>query len=163
LCDAVTGRTDSQRLLEQAERANLFLVPLDGQRRWWRYHRLFADLLRARLRQTQRSGWAGSIRPRRPGASATGWSTTPPGTRWVAALPAELVRARPRLLVAQAVWALLGYLPGQPTLDAVTRALHTTGTTLSLPGHDLVVLAGWAIGALLASLRLFQWEPRAPR
>jgi len=53
LCDAVTGRTDSQRLLEQAERANLFLVPLDGQRRWWRYHRLFADLLRARLRQTQ--------------------------------------------------------------------------------------------------------------
>ena len=55
---------------------------------------------------------------------------------------------------------LLGYLPGQPILDAVTRALHTTGTSLSLPGHDL---AGWAIGALLASLRLFQWEPRAPR
>jgi LuxR family transcriptional regulator, maltose regulon positive regulatory protein len=53
LCDAVTGRTDSQRLLEQAERANLFLVPLDGQRRWWRYHHLFADLLRARLRQTR--------------------------------------------------------------------------------------------------------------
>jgi ABC-2 type transport system permease protein len=58
---------------------------------------------------------------------------------------------------------LLGYLPGQPTLDAVTRALHTTGTTLSLPGHDLAVLAGWAIAALLASLRLFQWGPRAPR
>ena len=58
---------------------------------------------------------------------------------------------------------LLGYLPGQPTLDAVTGALHTTGSTLSLPGHDLVVLAGWTIGALLASLRLFQWEPRAPR
>jgi ATP/maltotriose-dependent transcriptional regulator MalT len=46
LCDAVTGRDDSQRLLEQAERANLFLVPLDGHRRWWRYHHLFADLLR---------------------------------------------------------------------------------------------------------------------
>ena len=55
LCDAVRARADSQRLLEQAERANLFLVPLDGQRRWWRYHHLFADLLRARLRQT-RSG-----------------------------------------------------------------------------------------------------------
>ena len=37
---------------------------------------------------------------------------------------------------------LLGYLPGQPTLDAVTRALYTTGTSLSLPGHDLAVLAG---------------------
>jgi LuxR family maltose regulon positive regulatory protein len=52
LCDAVTGRGDGQRLLEQAERANLFLIPLDGQRRWWRFHHLFADLLRARLQQT---------------------------------------------------------------------------------------------------------------
>jgi LuxR family transcriptional regulator, maltose regulon positive regulatory protein len=49
LCDAVTGRTDGQALLEQVERANLFLVPLDEERRWWRYHHLFADLLRARL------------------------------------------------------------------------------------------------------------------
>jgi len=49
LCDAVTGRTDSQALLEALERANLFLVPLDEERRWWRYHHLFADLLRVRL------------------------------------------------------------------------------------------------------------------
>jgi ATP/maltotriose-dependent transcriptional regulator MalT len=49
LCDAVTGRSDSQDLLEEVERANLFLVPLDEVRRWWRYHHLFADLLRARL------------------------------------------------------------------------------------------------------------------
>jgi LuxR family maltose regulon positive regulatory protein len=49
LCDAVTGRTDSQALLEALERANLFVVPLDEERRWWRYHHLFADLLRARL------------------------------------------------------------------------------------------------------------------
>ena len=53
LCDAVTGRTDGQDLLEQLERANLFLVPLDEQRRWWRYHQLFADLLRARLAREQ--------------------------------------------------------------------------------------------------------------
>ena len=53
LCDAVTGRTDSQVMLEQVERANLFLVPLDEVRGWWRYHQLFADLLRARLRQEQ--------------------------------------------------------------------------------------------------------------
>jgi LuxR family maltose regulon positive regulatory protein len=51
LCDAVTGRDDSQALLEQLERANLFLVALDEVRGWWRYHQLFADLLRARLRR----------------------------------------------------------------------------------------------------------------
>ena len=49
LCDALTGRTDGQELLESAERSNLFLLPLDEERRWWRYHHLFADLLRARL------------------------------------------------------------------------------------------------------------------
>jgi LuxR family maltose regulon positive regulatory protein len=53
LCDAVTGRTDSQGLLEQIERANLFLHPLDEARGWWRYHHLFADLLRVRLEQEQ--------------------------------------------------------------------------------------------------------------
>ena len=53
LCDAVTGRPGSQALLEQAERAGLFVVPLDEVRGWWRYHHLFADLLRARLQQEQ--------------------------------------------------------------------------------------------------------------
>ena len=55
LCDAVTGRTDSQAMLERVERAGLFLVPLDEVRGWWRYHHLFADLLRARL-QHERPG-----------------------------------------------------------------------------------------------------------
>ena len=49
LCDAVTGRNGSQALLEQVEQAGLFLMPLDEIRGWWRYHHLFADLLRARL------------------------------------------------------------------------------------------------------------------
>ena len=53
LCDAVTGGEGSQALLEQTERAGLFLVPLDEVRGWWRYHHLFADLLRARLQQEQ--------------------------------------------------------------------------------------------------------------
>jgi LuxR family maltose regulon positive regulatory protein len=59
LCYAVTGRADSQQLLEQVERANLFLVPLDEVRGWWRYHHLFADLLRARLEQEQPERVAG--------------------------------------------------------------------------------------------------------
>ena len=53
LCDAVTGREGSQTLLQEAERAGLFLIPLDEVRGWWRYHHLFADLLRARLQQEQ--------------------------------------------------------------------------------------------------------------
>jgi len=53
LCDAVTGDADGQDMLEALERANLFLVPLDEERRWWRFHHLFADLLRARLRRAE--------------------------------------------------------------------------------------------------------------
>jgi hypothetical protein len=53
LADAVTGRSDSQAILEQVERANLFLIPLDAVRGWWRHHHLFTDLLRARLQQEQ--------------------------------------------------------------------------------------------------------------
>jgi LuxR family maltose regulon positive regulatory protein len=49
LTDAVTGRTDGRTMLEALDRDNLFLVPLDDQRRWYRYHHLFADMLQARL------------------------------------------------------------------------------------------------------------------
>jgi len=49
LCDAVTGRRGCEETLQQLERMNLFLVPLDEQRSWYRYHHLFADLLRHKL------------------------------------------------------------------------------------------------------------------
>ena len=49
LCDALTGRSDGQAMLEDLDRENLFVVPLDDERRWYRYHHLFADALRARL------------------------------------------------------------------------------------------------------------------
>jgi LuxR family maltose regulon positive regulatory protein len=53
LCDAVMEREDSQDLLESIERANLFIVPLDLSREWYRYHRLFRDLLRHRLQKNK--------------------------------------------------------------------------------------------------------------
>ena len=56
LCDAVTGftgQTDCQTILKRLERSNLFVVPLDNERRWYRYHHLFGDLLRQRLQRTQ--------------------------------------------------------------------------------------------------------------
>ena len=49
LCDAVTGRPGGRAMLELLDRANLFLVPLDDRRQWYRYHHLFADVLRAHL------------------------------------------------------------------------------------------------------------------
>ena len=47
LCDAVTGQKDGKVMLEALERGNLFIIPLDGKRQWYRYHHLFADVLRA--------------------------------------------------------------------------------------------------------------------
>ncbi len=53
LCHAVTGRIDSDTLLAQLEAANLFVIPLDEERRWYRYHHLFSDLLRNQLARSQ--------------------------------------------------------------------------------------------------------------
>ena len=53
LCDAVTGQDGGAARLEALDRANLFLVPLDDRRHWYRYHHLFGDMLRARLLDEQ--------------------------------------------------------------------------------------------------------------
>ncbi len=53
LCDAVTEDTGGRELLEELERANLFVIPLDEEGRWYRYHHLFAEVLLARLQQSQ--------------------------------------------------------------------------------------------------------------
>jgi LuxR family maltose regulon positive regulatory protein len=67
LCDALTGRDDGQGMLERLERDNLFVVALDDERRWYRYHHLFADFLRGRLRRED-SELAGELHRR-----ASGW------------------------------------------------------------------------------------------
>jgi LuxR family transcriptional regulator, maltose regulon positive regulatory protein len=136
LCDAVTGRPGSQALLEQAERAGLFLVPLDEVRGWWRYHHLFADLLRARL-QAERPGrvarlyrnvaaWyddhemADDAIRYAVAAGEPAWAARlieqhfdeliylrgegVTVQRWLAALPGDLVRTRPRLLLGRLTW-----------------------------------------------------------
>ena len=53
LCEAVTGEPQGQAMLERLEEANLFLLPLDDERRWYRYHQLFAEMLRQRLQRAQ--------------------------------------------------------------------------------------------------------------
>ena len=47
LCDAITDQTDGQKMLEALEHGNLFIIPLDNKRQWYRYHHLFADVLQA--------------------------------------------------------------------------------------------------------------------
>jgi len=53
LCDAVLGQEGSQAMLEALDRANLFVVPLDDERIWYRYHHLFAEVLRSHLQQIE--------------------------------------------------------------------------------------------------------------
>ena len=160
LCEAVTGRTDSQALLEQIERANLFLVPLDEVRGWWRYHQLFADLLGARLQQANPDrvpelhraaatwseahglgddairhalaipdpGWAARLIERHLEEQILRRSEGATLARWLAALPADVVRARPRLCLGQAISALLRGRADQaePLIEAAERAFTVT-------------------------------------
>jgi hypothetical protein len=56
--------------------------------------------------------------------------------------------------------ALMSYLPAQPMIDGVTRALESGA---SMSGRDLAVLAAWAVGCLLLSVRFFRWDPTRPR
>jgi LuxR family maltose regulon positive regulatory protein len=58
LCDALLGTSGSQTVLEQLERANLFLVPLDAERCWYRYHRAFGEVLQAELARSRPEGVA---------------------------------------------------------------------------------------------------------
>ncbi|MHB1134871.1 MAG: LuxR C-terminal-related transcriptional regulator [Chloroflexota bacterium] len=134
LCDAVTGRRDSKSLLEQLERANLFLIPLDASREWFRYHNLFADVLRAEhdeesrravharamawlaqhghlpeaIRHAQAAGdvpaAAALVRRAADGAFARGEFKTL--VRWLEGLPVELVRQDADLASYQA-WVLM--------------------------------------------------------
>ena len=182
LCDAVTGRTDGQRLLERIERANLFLTPLDEVRGWWRYHALFADLLRVRLGQEQPdrlpelhrtaaawheqrgladdavrhalaagdAAWAARLVERHIGATlARPESAT--AARWLAGLPDEQVRARPRLCALRAFQAILAGQPAEVErwLGAADAALASEPTE-ETAGEQAA--AGWEPGWLPADL-----------
>jgi ABC-2 type transport system permease protein len=79
-------------------------------------------------------------------------------------LPVILVSGIFGSLDSQPHWltTLAGWLPAQPMIDAAARALQRPAGPPVLPGHDLLVLAGWAVAGLVASLLLFRWEPTRP-
>jgi LuxR family maltose regulon positive regulatory protein len=72
LCDAVTGQADSQDMLAELERANLFLIPLDDEGQWYRYHDLFAEFLRGEVGEADR-GDQGPHSPNRLHQRASEW------------------------------------------------------------------------------------------
>jgi LuxR family transcriptional regulator, maltose regulon positive regulatory protein len=193
LCDAVTGRAGSQAMLAGIERAGLFVVPLDEVRGWWRYHHLFADLLRARLEAEQPgrvpalhraaaawsdehdladdavrhalaagdAAWAARLVERnvetllRRSEGAT-------LRRWLSALPAESVRDRPRLCLAQATSAAISFQLEalEALLDDAERAYAVSGDEPYEPSvpRAVSVLANVPAGiaflhAVLARLR----------
>jgi LuxR family maltose regulon positive regulatory protein len=145
-----------QTILEYLEHANLFTVPLDEERRWYRYHHLFADFLRGQLHQSRPEQVAGLHRRAAAWLAEHGLVAAAVGHAlagcdfeqaaylvehhaetlwlrgevatvegWIAALPAEVVRARPRLCLIHA-WML--FLTGrldavEPRLEVAERAL----------------------------------------
>lgn len=143
LCDAVTDRHDGQAMLERLERGNLFTVPLDDERHWYRYHHLFAEFLRARLARTQPDQVATLH------ARAASWHE---GEGAIAAavghaLAGEDAERAARLLelVAEPMWmsgelmTLLGWLEALPPAVVRTRprlALAHAGTHFLARSYD---------------------------
>jgi LuxR family maltose regulon positive regulatory protein len=192
LCDAVTGQGGGKAMLEALDRGNLFLVPLDDRRRWYRYHHLFADVLQARLLDEQ-PGQVPDLHRR-----ASAWyeqngeqsvaishalaaedferaadlvelaisvmSKTRQEARvrgWLEAIPDEVVRVRPVLIVAFA-WVLLsvgefesveGRLrDAERWLDATTG----TGAGSPAPPAEMVVANEEEYRRLPATIELYR-------
>ncbi len=179
LCRAVTGRDDSARLLDRAERLNLFLVPLDLERRWYRFHHLFADYLRTLVDDRERrelheraAVWleragltgeaidqalqAGSTDHALRLVEAASRATFEVGEfvtllRWTDALPAERVREIPDLSARVAASLLLiGRLGDAATICAESQARLAEGGRQS--GN---------LGAIHATLRAQLGDPQA--
>ncbi|MCW2715745.1 MAG: helix-turn-helix transcriptional regulator, partial [Frankiales bacterium] len=170
LCDALSGSADGAQMLEHLERSNLFLVPLDDERTWYRYHHLFADVLRARLRveapeqvsaaHTRASAWfaAHGMTEDAVSHALAGRDFARAAYLVEAALP-ELRRTRQDTLVLRwihalpepvlrrspvlsltAAWSLM--MAGD--LDAVERRLDDAEAALIAGTHDQERAAGWA-------------------
>jgi LuxR family maltose regulon positive regulatory protein len=179
-----------QEILEYLERANLFVVPLDNERRWYRYHRLFADLLRQRLHQTapdlvptlhrRASAWyernglmAAAIEHARSAGDLeravglidehveTLWGRGEKATlsRWLEALPDEMVCSWPRLCVYHAfVLFMAGQLDEAGLrLQAAERVLGSAAGEAAPPGSPgrSHVRSEAALQGMIAAVRAY--------
>jgi LuxR family maltose regulon positive regulatory protein len=168
LCRELTAREDAEALLGQVETANLFLVPLDAERRWYRYHHLFADYLRSRLGADRQRALheraadyferqdlaaeaieqalaAGSTMRAVPLIEAEGRRAFEAGElatlgRWLGSLPADRVAASPELLWLQA-WTR--FETGELAAAVASAEAHLARVEVRGPaeGRLLVLLA----------------------
>jgi LuxR family transcriptional regulator, maltose regulon positive regulatory protein len=169
LCDAITNEGNGQEILEKLERENLFVIPLDDERRWYRYHHLFASMLRAQLGrqnlaiipslQQRACEWCAGQNLIEEAIfyamashdysraadllESNSWIMLNQGKvfsvlKWITALPAELVTARPKLEVVQC-WAL--FISGKE--DLMATHLHKIEARTSQPesGDEILLLA----------------------
>jgi LuxR family transcriptional regulator, maltose regulon positive regulatory protein len=194
LCDAVIGDQRAQSLpptpysqvmLDRLLRANLFLIPLDDEQRWFRYHHLFADVLRQRLAGAQAAAlhlrasyWfeqnelaAEAIQHALAGSAferaahlieSTALSTVQRGQvltvqGWLQALPASVRETRPRLFLAAAQAALgMGQAPqAAALLDAAE------GLLAGQPAATAVAIAGEIAASRALHATFHQQHPRA--
>jgi LuxR family maltose regulon positive regulatory protein len=179
LCDAVTGRSGGQAMLQDIERAGLFLGPLDEVRGWWRYHHLFADLLRARLQAEQPgrvnalhraaaawceehdladdavrhalaagdAAWAARLVERYV-ETLLGRGESVTLRRWLSALPAGSARDRPRLCLAQAYDAAMGF-----QVEALEALLDDAERAFAVSGDEPYEASGsWRAVSVLANI-----------
>ena len=181
LCDAVTGRDDGQEMLRHLDGANLFLIPLDDRRAWYRYHRLFADFLLTELDETARSrlharaaDWfvaqglhseavqhalasgdqdraASTVVLASAGAFRQGSFATLQG--WLDALPDEVVRGDHELATYQG-W--LGFFAGAPQ----KAAIYASAAERSLP-PDATLASRGRLLSLQAHVALSHGQPDA--
>jgi LuxR family maltose regulon positive regulatory protein len=138
LCDALTGQGNGRATLEMLEHANLFIVPLDEERRWYRYHHLFADLLRQRL-QRERRDLVSELHQR-----ASAWykenGLIPEAVNHALAA-ADLQQAAE--LIEQTAWAML--IRGEMT--TLLRWLHALPDAEVCSRSGLALLRGWILAA----------------
>ena len=167
LCDALTERTDSQALLDQLIRANLFLIPIDPARRWFRYHRLFTDLLRYRLAiihpsasaalyhrlsewftasgltgETLRLALAGLdlavVAQAVERSVGAGYAAEHSLLQWIEALPDTVIRANSALCLTHA-WALVPVLQFQAAEARIADAIAASGSAPEVVAEGQIV------------------------
>jgi LuxR family transcriptional regulator, maltose regulon positive regulatory protein len=181
LCDALTGASNGQTMLERLERDNLFVIPLDDDRHWYRYHHLFADFLRGRLQSEdserveelhraaatwcERHGLIDDAVRHALGAGDPEWTARLVEQHvagvlarseratlewWLAALPEEVVRSRPRLCLVLAYRAMLTgrLVEFERLLDDTERALIAAGRGAAEPATAMPTQPNWAAGLL---------------
>jgi len=153
LSRALTGRDDAEALLARAERTNLFLVALDAERRWYRYHRLFADYLRAQLTDDERRALHG-----RAATYLEAHSLGPEAIDHALAAGSldraiELIEREARATFEAGEFAtLFGWLEALPAASVSAN-------------EELVSLQGWALfltGQMAAARRCVDSHPIAP-